>query len=127
MVPQILAIPEEKLQQFYMEEPELLQYQRFIENIQRQKAHTLDEKGEEMLASANEMAKGASNIYSMFHNADIRFADIEDEKGAKVPLTQGRYISFMESRDRRVRKEAFTSLMEKNDIEDAAEENADAE
>lgn len=110
MVPQILAIPEEKLQQFYMEEPELLQYQRFIENIQRQKAHTLDEKGEEMLASANEMAKGASNIYSMFHNADIRFADIEDEKGAKVPLTQGRYISFMESRDRRVRKEAFTSL-----------------
>jgi len=110
MVPQILKIPQEKLKEFYEEEPELLEYRLFIENIQRQKEHTLDEKGEQMLASANEMAKGASNIYSMFNNADIRFADITDEKGEKVPLTQGRFISFMESRDRKVRQEAFTSL-----------------
>lgn len=110
MVPQILEISEEKLREFYQEEPQLLGYQLFIENIRRQKAHTLDEKGEEMLASANEMAKGASNIYAMFNNADIRFADITDEKGEKVPLTQGRYISFMESGNREVRKEAFTSL-----------------
>lgn len=110
MVPQILAIPGEKLEEFYKEEPELSEYRIFIENIQRQKAHTLDEKGEAMLAAANEVAKGASNIYSMFHNADIRFADIRDEKGETVPLTQGRFVTFMESRDRRVRKEAFSSL-----------------
>lgn len=110
MVPQILAIPEEKLEEFYKEEPELTEYRIFIENVQRQKEHTLDEKGEQLLASANEMAKGASNIYSMFHNADIRFEDITDEEGKKVPLTQGRFITFMESHDRRVRKEAFTSL-----------------
>lgn len=110
MVPQILEIPKEKLEEFYKEEPELSEYRLFIENIQRQKAHTLDEKGEAMLAAANEVAKGASNIYSMFHNADIRFADIRDEKGETVPLTQGRFVTFMESRDRRVRKEAFSSL-----------------
>lgn len=110
MVPQILAIPKEKLDEFYREEPELLEYRLFIENIQRQKEHTLDEKGEAMLAAANEMAKGASNIYSMFNNADVRFADIKDEKGETVPLTQGRFVTFMESRDRRVRQEAFTSL-----------------
>lgn len=110
MVPQILEISREKLDEFYEEEPELSAYRLFIENIQRQKEHTLDEKGEHMLAAANEMAKGASNIYSMFNNADIRFADITDEKGEKVPLTQGRFISFMESGDRRVRQEAFTSL-----------------
>lgn len=110
MVPQILAIPEEKLEAFYKEEPELLEYRRFIENIQRQKEHTLDEKGEAMLAAANEVAKGASNIYSMFNNADVRFADIKDENGEQVPLTQGRFVTFMENQDRRVRKEAFTSL-----------------
>jgi oligoendopeptidase F len=110
MVPQILAFSEEKLEQFYQEEPELLQYRLFIENIQRQKQHTLDENGERMLASANEMAKGASNIYSMFNNADIRFADITNEEGEQVPLTQGRFISYMESRERRVRQETFASL-----------------
>lgn len=110
MVPQILAIPGEKLEEFYKEEPELSEYRIFIENIQRQKEHTLDEKGEAMLAAANEVAKGASNIYSMFNNADVRFADIKDENGEPVPLTQGRFVTFMESRDRRVRKEAFTSL-----------------
>ncbi len=110
MVPQILAIPEEKLDEFYREEPELLEYRLFIENIQRQKEHTLDEKGEAMLAAANEVAKGASNIYSMFNNADVRFADIKDEKGETVPLTQGRFVTFMENQDRRVRQEAFASL-----------------
>lgn len=110
MVPQILAIPGEKLEEFYKEEPELSEYRIFIENIQRQKEHTLDEKGEAMLAAANEVAKGAANIYSMFNNADVRFADIKDENGEPVPLTQGRFVTFMESRDRRVRKEAFTSL-----------------
>lgn len=110
MVPQILAIPKEKLDEFYREEPELLEYRLFIENIQRQKEHTLDEKGEAMLAAANEMAKGASNIYSMFNNADVRFADIKDEKGETVSLTQGRFVTFMENQDRRVRQEAFTSL-----------------
>lgn len=110
LVPQILAIPDEKLEEFYREEAELSDYRLFIKNIRRQKEHTLDDKGEQMLASANEVAKGASNIYSMFNNADIRFADITDEKGEKVPLTQGRFISFMESKNRAVRKEAFTSL-----------------
>lgn len=110
MVPQILAIPKEKLDEFYREEPELLEYRLFIENIQRQKEHTLDEKGEAMLAAANEVAKGASNIYSMFNNADVRFGDIKDEKGETVPLTQGRFVTFMENQDRRVRQEAFTSL-----------------
>lgn len=110
MVPQILAIPEEKLHEFYEEEPELLEYRIFIKNIRRQKEHTLDEKGEAMLAAANEVAKGASNIYSMFNNADVRFADITDEKGETVPLTQGRFVTFMENRDRRVRQEAFSSL-----------------
>ena len=110
MMPQILAIPQEKLEEFYRDEPELSEYRLFIENIQRQKEHTLDEKGEAMLAAANEVAKGASNIYSMFNNADVRFADIRDEKGEMATLTQGRFITFMESRDRRVRQEAFSAL-----------------
>lgn len=110
LVPQILSIKDETLKKFYEEEPELLEYEVFIHNILRQRAHTLDAEGERMLASANEMAKAASNIYAMFNNADVRFDDIKDTDGKLVPLTQGRYISFLESPDRSVRRNAFSSL-----------------
>lgn len=108
--PQILQISKEKLEQFYKEKKELLAYQKFIEDIQRQKEHILDDRGEAMLAATNEIAKGASNIFSMFNNADIRFADILDENGKEVTLTQGNYISYMERENRDVRKAAFSSM-----------------
>ena len=46
----------------------------------------------------------------MFNDADLKFPEITDEQGEKVELTHGRYIQFLESRDRRVREEAFTAL-----------------
>ena len=46
----------------------------------------------------------------MVNNADMHFPYITDENGQEVELTHGRYIQFMESRDRRVRKQAFEEL-----------------
>lgn len=110
MVPEILEISEELLSQYYREEPRLVYYRRFLDEILRQKPHTLDGKMEEVLAKAGEMAKAPSNIYAMFNNADITFEPVTDSDGKKVALTQGRYISYLQSQDRRMRKEAFTSL-----------------
>lgn len=110
MVPEILEIPEELLSQYYEEEPRLTFYRCFLDEILRQKAHTLDSGMEEVLARAGEMAKAPSNIYAMFNNADITFEPITDGDGKKVPLTQGRYMNYLQSQDRRMREEAFTSL-----------------
>lgn len=110
MVPEILEIPEELLSQYYEEEPRLTFYRCFLDEILRQKAHTLDSGMEEVLARAGEMAKAPSNIYAMFNNADITFEPITDGNGKKVPLTQGRYMNYLQSQDRRMREEAFTSL-----------------
>jgi oligoendopeptidase F len=46
----------------------------------------------------------------MFNNADIKFPDIEDENGEMVEITHGRYGVFMESNNRRVRKDAFENV-----------------
>ena len=56
------------------------------------------------------MAGAAAYIYSMFNNADIKFEDIQDETGQFVALTQGRFITFMESENRSVREAAFKGL-----------------
>ncbi|MDX1357719.1 MAG: oligoendopeptidase F, partial [Clostridia bacterium] len=82
----------------------------FINEILRKKAHTLSAPEEKILAMSAEATGASQEIFSMFNNADIKFPEIEDEKGDKVELTKGRYIMFMENKDRRVRKDAFDAL-----------------
>ena len=46
----------------------------------------------------------------MLTNADMKFPSIRDEKGKKVELTEERYIKYISSRNREVRKAAFEAL-----------------
>ena len=45
-----------------------------------------------------------------FNNADIQFGTVVDEEGNERILTHGTFSNFMESKNRRVRKEAFLKL-----------------
>jgi len=108
--PEILAIPDEQLRQLLQSEPGLDHYRFLLEEITRYKPHTLSAREEEILAQASEVANAPATIFGMLNNADITFPMITDEQGEEVELTKGRYIQFMESKDRRVRKEAFEAL-----------------
>ena len=110
MVPEIISIPEERLLGFLDKNEELQLYRHFINDILRQKKHTLSEREEEILALSSEIAQTSRDVFTMFNNADIKFPNIRDENGEEVELTKGRYIRFLESKDRRVRKDAFHSL-----------------
>jgi len=112
LVPEILEIPAETLNAYLNSYEELKPFDHFIEDLIRQKEHVLTAREEEILAMAGEIAAAPEQIFSMINNADIRFPIIRDENGEEVELTKGRYIQFMESRDRRVRKDAFTALYE---------------
>ena len=110
MTPEILAIPEEKLEQFYKEKPELEVFRNAFNNILRRKAHMLSAEMEQLLASAGDVTDTSDNVFSMFNNADLVFPEITDENCEKVRLTHGRYVPFLESSDRRVREEAFKAM-----------------
>ncbi|NMC27635.1 MAG: oligoendopeptidase F [Syntrophomonadaceae bacterium] len=110
IVPEILAVPEEKLEAFLGSDTELQVYKHFLEEILRQKAHILSASEERLLAMAADLSMAAGNIFTMLNNADLKFPHIKDEKGEDVELTKGRYTRFMESPDRRVRQEAFYGL-----------------
>ncbi len=49
----------------------------------------------------------------MLNDADMKFPTIRDEDGNEVEVTKGRYILFMESKDRRVRQDAYEALYSK--------------
>lgn len=105
MEPELLSLPENAF-----EREKMAKYKRFILQIVRQKAHVLDDEKEALLARAGELGQSPSNIFSMFNNADIRFPEVEDTEGTKRVLTVGNYISFMQSKDRVLRRNAFEAL-----------------
>lgn len=113
--PELLAMEESRLQGFFKEDPKLEKYRLLIDRIWRRKEHTLSAAEEEILAKTYEMATAPDDIFSMFNDADAKFGTIRDENGKEVELTHGRFGGFMESSDRRVRKEAFEALYQTYD------------
>jgi oligoendopeptidase F len=108
--PEILAIDNKMLSDYLNQEPGLGLYKFLLEEIARMKEHTLSAREEEIIAMSGELGEAPKSIFSMLNNADIKFPEIIDEDGDKVPITHGSYINFMESDDRRVRKDAFKGL-----------------
>lgn len=110
VTPEILTLDKETLEKYFVEEPKLKLYSQYIENIIRQKEHVLSPREESILAQMGEIGNSPEKIYSMLNNADIKFPSIKDEDGEEVEITHGNFIPFMESDDRRVRKDAFKAL-----------------
>jgi oligoendopeptidase F len=108
--PELLEIPEEKLLGFMKAEEGLSLYEHVMNDILREKAHVLSGAEENLLAQISEIAGATGDIFSMINDADIKFGTITDEDGDLVEVTHGRYIGFMESHDRRVRKEAYEHM-----------------
>ena len=105
--PEIMAIDEDRLNLFYVAQPELETYRRSIYRIRRRAAHILSGECEALLASAGEIAETPDKIGSVFRNADIRFDPAKDEKGEEHPLTNGTFVPLLESADRTLRRSAF--------------------
>ncbi len=110
--PEITSIPDDKLKNFYKDEPDLETYRHYLESVSRQKPHVLSHAEEAILAKIGSFSNAAEDIFSMINDADIVFPNIKDENGDNVSLTKGRYAKFMESKDRSVRKAAFDALYE---------------
>ena len=108
--PEIMAIPEETLEQFYADFPALERYRRMLTNIRRRKAHSLSAAEEKLLAAAGEMSGAPSDIFGAFANADLKFPDAVDSNGKGHPLSNGSYGRYMDSDDRALRKSAFENM-----------------
>jgi len=109
MVPEIISIDDTKLDE-YLKSDELSFYKKYIDNILREKPHTLTEKEEEILAAVSDISGVAENVYDMLSYADLEFPEIEDEEGKKVKLTNSNFSLFLKSKNRKVRKDAFEAV-----------------
>lgn len=108
--PELLAIPDDKLEQFYKDEPALETYRLALTRIRNKRAHILSDAEEKLLAAAGEMSQAPDSVYSVFADADLKFPSATDKDGNTHPVTHGTYIPLMHSADRVLRKSAFESL-----------------
>jgi oligoendopeptidase F len=108
--PEILAIPEETIAAWLREEPELQVYSYALEELARQRAHVRSAEVEAILAQFYDVTRATGEIFEILTNADLDFPTIEDESGQPIKLSHARYGRFMESKDRRVRRNAFRGM-----------------
>ena len=109
IVPEIISIDEKKLEEFFRCE-KLKFYKQYVDDIIREKPHTLSEKEEEILAAASDLSNVSENVYDMLSFADLEFPEIDDEKGDNVRITHSNFSTFLKSKNSTIRKNAFEAL-----------------
>lgn len=109
-VPEILSLGEEYIMKAMEEVPELKNYEFLFRDILKEKDHVLTKEMEELLSQVSDCLDAPDAIHNMLSNADMKFNKIKDENGNEVELTEGNYSSFIKSKDREVRREAFKTL-----------------
>ncbi len=106
MNPEILSAGHGRLDEM-MSSDRLAGYRHILKDILRSEAHTLDEKGEHLLALLGDAAETPSDAFGMLESVDMKFPDITGEDGQSSALTHGNFSIYMTSPDRRVRREAY--------------------
>lgn len=104
--PEILALGEESLRSFLEETPGLKAYERGLELLLRQKDHTLDRAGEELLAKSGSVLSGPAQTYNLLENADLKFQPV-DHKGETIEITNSNFVSLQMENDRVLRENVY--------------------
>ncbi|MGZ4123492.1 MAG: oligoendopeptidase F [Tumebacillaceae bacterium] len=105
LVPELIAVPDAQMHNMLVA-PELSGYKLFIQDILRSKPHTLSKEAEGLLAQTSPLLGQAEDTWQML-SKDVKLPTIQGEGGSKVQLTRASYPTFMESKDRNVRRAAF--------------------
>ncbi|MBD3402304.1 M48 family metalloprotease, partial [candidate division GN15 bacterium] len=104
--PELLAIDEAQLRGMADQFPQTDVYDFYIKELLRSKKHIRSGEVEEVMAMMSVVSRGPDNIFAMLDDADITYPSILDENGNQVQLTKQRYAKFLDSKDRRVRRDA---------------------
>ena len=106
----IRKLDKDELDRYYKEEQKLHEYENYIKDIYRYKEHILSDEEERLLSSIGKIVGNSYDTYELFKDSDMSFDSIKNEDGKEAELTDSTYSVYMESKDRRVRKDAFETL-----------------
>lgn len=111
--PELLSLPNEVIRQYIEAEPGLMNYEKYLFDIVKQKPHILSLEVEEALSSFGELMQAPGHIYEQSKSADMIFRSFEDENGQNLPMSETLYEDKYEiATSTTVRRNAYASYME---------------
>lgn len=107
LAPELLALPPGTVARFLSEEPGLSVYRFFLEDLERQRPHTLSPGEEALLAQAGRVTRAPSSMYTVLVNADLPFPTVALSSGERVELNQAAYTRHRAAAERGDREAVF--------------------
>lgn len=105
--PEILKIEPKQIEKFFQQKKELEEFKMFISDIQRLRDHTLSAEEEKLLASFGITTETPANVYGIFNNAEMPYAEITLSSNETVKLTPSSYTRYRSTENREDRKNIF--------------------
>src|ERR1700757_3810459 len=106
VVPEILAIDDERFEKF-LAEPALNDWGIKLYKIRRMGPHVLSVPEERLLALSNVALSGYNDTFSQLTDVDMKFGVLVDDTGREQALSQNSFSSFLVKPDHELRKRAF--------------------
>ena len=111
IVPTLMKYQYAKIEEWMKEEPKLLEFEHSLKDIYRYQPYTLSETEEKLIATYSSALSKIGDTYDLLTTSDMNLGTIQDEDGNNVELREGNYTLYIRSKDRRVRKQAFETLL----------------
>jgi oligoendopeptidase F len=109
LVPEMLALGQEKVMQWVQSQPRLAIYSQYFDDLFRQQAHVRSAEVEEVLAMAYEPFAAIDNTEEMLTSADLKFRPATTSGGESAEVAQGTIDKFLHGKDREARRTAWES------------------
>jgi oligoendopeptidase F len=108
--PEILKIDKATIERFVAEEPRLKVYRQYLDDIQRRRAHTLDDAEEKLLAGAGVMAGAPASIFGIFADADFPYPTVVLSDGKSVKLDKAAFSLYRAGPSREDRQKVMAAF-----------------
>lgn len=110
MNPEILALGRARVEGLLKQDKSLAIYRHPLDDVLRSASHTLDKKGEALIASFSQATGAASAVYSTLSNADIPWPTVKLSDGSAVVIDQSAYTKYRALSNRADRKLVFDAF-----------------
>ena len=109
IMPQLSTLSDEFLNDI-SKDAKFEEYSKIFADIIREKSHILSEKEEKLLSNVSTFSSDFKLNFSNFEDADLKFFDVENAKGEKLPMSQSSASIYLTDNDAVLRKNAFCEL-----------------
>ena len=106
--PELLALGQDRLQEWLAAEPRLAIYDHFLDDLFRRQTHVRSPEVEEVLGLAADAFNSTGSTYSKLVDSDFKFRPAAGA-GEAFPVTQGTIDDLLNSPDRALRRAAWES------------------